>query len=308
MEEIRKKLDKLLLRTQKPARYIGGEVGSVIKDKSKVDVRFAFCFPDTYDIGMSHLGMKILYSLTNERENYWCERCFAPWPDMENEMRTRGIPLYALESGDALEKFDIVAFSLSYELSYTNLLNMLSLANLPLYASERDELSHLVIAGGCCASNPEPLADFVDLFLLGDGEEESIDFLHLYHEAKLCGMSKKDFLLLAAQTIEGVYVPSLYTPHYDDKGDFAGITAAPDAPQTVSKRAVSDLDTMYFPESIVVPSTAVVHDRIMIEVMRGCMRGCRFCQAGHAYRPIREKSPEAPATFKKSTLSYSFVL
>ncbi len=287
-----KELEKALQRVQKPARYVGGEYGQIKKDPAEVEIRTAFCFPDVYEIGMSNLGVKILYGLYNSLDYVWCERCFAPWPDMEKEMRARGIPLYALESGDELSKFDIIAFSLSYEMSYTNLLNMLDLAGLPVYAAERESLSHLVIAGGCCACNPEPLADFVDLFLLGDGEEESVDFLALYREAKRSGMTKQDFLLLAAQTIEGVYVPSLYKPHYDDHGDFAGITALPGAPQTVSKRAVSDLDAMYFPDSIVVPSTAVVHDRVMVEVMRGCMRGCRFCQAGHAYRPIREKSPE----------------
>ena len=289
---MQKELEKALQRVQKPARYVGGEYGQIKKDPDKVELRAVFCFPDVYEIGMSNLGVKILYGLYNTLDYVWCERCFAPWPDMEKEMRTRGIPLYALESGDELAKFDIIAFSLSYELSYTNLINMLDLAGLPVYAAERESLSHLVIAGGCCACNPEPLADFVDVFLLGDGEEESVDFLALYREAKRNGMSKADFLLLAAQTIEGIYVPSLYKPHYDDRDDFAGITALPGAPQTVSKRAVGDLDAMYFPESIVVPSTSVVHDRIMLEVMRGCMRGCRFCQAGHAYRPIREKSPE----------------
>ena len=277
---------------QKPARYVGGEYGQIKKDLKNVEVRAAFCFPDVYEIGMSNLGVKILYGLYNSLDYVWCERCFAPWPDMEAQMRARGLALYALESGDALDQFDIIAFSLSYELSYTNLLNMLDLAGLPLYASQREGLEHLVIAGGCCAVNPEPLADFVDVFLLGDGEEESVEFLELYRDAKARRLSKREFLLAAAQGIRGVYVPSLYTPHYTETGDFAGLSAAPGAPETVEKRAVGDLDAMYFPESVVVPSTQVIHDRVMLEVMRGCMRGCRFCQAGHAYRPIREKSPQ----------------
>ena len=277
---------------QKPARYVGGEYGQIKKDLKNVEVRAAFCFPDVYEIGMSNLGVKILYGLYNSLDYVWCERCFAPWPDMEAQMRVRGLALYALESGDALDQFDIIAFSLSYELSYTNLLNMLDLAGLPLYASQREGLEHLVIAGGCCAVNPEPLADFVDVFLLGDGEEESVEFLELYRDAKARRLSKREFLLAAAQGIRGVYVPSLYTPHYTETGDFAGLSAAPGAPETVEKRAVGDLDAMYFPESVVVPSTQVIHDRVMLEVMRGCMRGCRFCQAGHAYRPIREKSPQ----------------
>ena len=289
---MQKELEKALQRVQKPARYVGGEYGQIKKDLRNIEVRAAFCFPDVYEIGMSNLGVKILYGLYNSLDFVWCERCFAPWPDMEAQMRTRGIALYALESGDALKDFDLLAFSLSYELSYTNLLNMLDLAGLPLYASQRESLANLVIAGGCCAANPEPLADFVDVFLLGDGEEESVEFLQLYRDAKARGMSKQDFLLLAAQTIRGVYVPSLYTPHYKENGEFTGFSAAPGAPETVEKRAVGDLDAMYFPESVVVPSTQVIHDRIMLEVMRGCMRGCRFCQAGHAYRPIREKSPQ----------------
>lgn len=241
---------------------------------------------------MSNLGMKILYGVYNTLDYVWCERCFAPWPDMEDELRNRKIPLYALESGDPISQFDVIAFSLSYELSYTNLLNMLDLSGVPVYAKDRKELKNLVIAGGCCAANPEPLADFVDLFLLGDGEEVSVEFLALYREAKAQGWSKDAFLRKAAKEIRGVYVPSFYTPHYDENGDFSGLTVEDGIPATVEKRAVLDLDNMYFPDSIVVPSTQVVHDRVMLEVMRGCMRGCRFCQAGHAYRPIREKSPE----------------
>lgn len=302
---MRKELEKALQKVQKPARYVGGEYGQIKKDLKNIEVRAAFCFPDVYEIGMSNLGVKILYGLYNTLDYVWCERCFAPWPDMEAQMRARGIPLYALESGDALDQFDIIAFSLSYELSYTNVLNMLDLAGLPLYAAQREGLGHLVIAGGCCAANPEPLADFVDLFLLGDGEEESIEFLELYRDAKARHLSKREFLLMAAQRIRGVYVPSLYTPRYTENGDFAGLDAAPGAPKTVEKRAVEDLDTMYFPESVVVPSTQVIHDRIMLEVMRGCMRGCRFCQAGHAYRPIREKSPQTLLRQAKALAEYT---
>ncbi len=302
---MQKELEKALQRVQKPARYVGGEYGQIKKDLKNIEVRAAFCFPDVYEIGMSNLGVKILYGLYNTLDFVWCERCFAPWPDMEAQMRARKLPLYALESGDALDQFDILAFSLSYELSYTNLLNMLDLAGVPLFASQREGLAQLVIAGGCCAVNPEPLAEFVDVFLLGDGEEESVEFLQLYRDAKARGLSKDEFLLLAAQRIRGVYVPSLYTAHYNEAGDFAGLRAAPGAPETVEKRAVDDLDAMYFPQRVVVPSTQVVHDRIMLEVMRGCMRGCRFCQAGHAYRPIREKSPQTLFQQAKALAEYT---
>ena len=286
-----KKLEELLLTVQKPGRYSGGEINSVVKDKSKVDVRFAFCFPDTYEIGMSHLGMKILYSLFNEREDIWCERVFAPWLDFEKVMRENSIPLFALESRDAVKDFDIIGFTLQYELSYTNVLNMLDLAGIPLKSEERKELKGLVVAGGPCACNPEPLADFVDIFFLGEGEEVDLEVIDLYKKYKAKGGSKKDFLREAAQ-IEGVYVPSLYDVSYNNDGTIKEIAAKDGAPKTVKKRIIKDMDSVHYPEKFVVPYIEIVHDRAVEEIFRGCIRGCRFCQAGFIYRPVREKSPD----------------
>lgn len=286
-----KELEKILSRVRKPARYSGGEFAQVIKDRSSVELRVAFCFPDVYEVGMSHLGMKILYGLYNSVDYCWCERCFAPWPDMEAELRAARLPLYALESGDGLGEFDIIAFTLQYELSFTNVLNMLDLAGIPVHAAEREGLRNLVIAGGCCTANPEPLADFVDVFVIGEGEEVSLELFDLYRTAKRENWEKRRFLVAVAE-IGGCYVPALYTPHYDEKGNFTGITPSDGAPERIVKRIVKDLDHAYYPQSPVVPSTEVVHDRVMLEVMRGCIRGCRFCQAGHTFRPIREKSPE----------------
>lgn len=289
---LRDKIEKHLLEVQKPSRYIGGEVGSVIKDKSKVDVRFAFCFPDTYDIGMSHLGMKILYSLTNERENYWCERCFAPGVDFEEIMRKNDIPLYALESLDPIREFDFIGFTMQYELSFTTVLNMLDLAGIPIFAKDRtSELTQIVIAGGPCVCNPEPLADFFDLFVLGEGEEVNLELMDLYHEMKKQGASRLDFLRKAAQ-IEGVYVPQFYEFSYKADGTIEKMTVSEDAPEIVRKRIIKDIDKVYYPDNFVVPFTEIVHDRVSVEVLRGCIRGCRFCQAGFIYRPFREKSPE----------------
>lgn len=286
---LREKIEKHLLEIQKPSRYIGGEVGSVVKDKSKVDVRFAFCFPDTYDIGMSHLGMKILYSLTNERENYWCERCFAPSEDFENIMRENDIPLYALESLDPIKDFDFIGFTMQYELSYTNVLNMLDLAGIPIFARDRtEELTQIVVAGGPCVCNPEPLADFFDLFILGEGEEVNLELMDLYHEMKKQGASRKDFLRKACH-IEGIYVPEFYRFHYKDDGTIERLEVTDDAPEKVKKRIIKDFDKVYYPDNFVVPFTEIVHDRVSVEVLRGCLRGCRFCQAGFIYRPFREK-------------------
>ncbi len=286
-----KDFEKLLLTVQKPGRYSGGEINSVIKDKEQVDVRFAFCFPDTYEIGMSHLGMKILYSQFNSRDDIWCERVFAPWTDFEEVMRENDIPLFALESRDPIKDFDIIGFTMQYEMSYTNVLNMLDLAGIPLKSKDRPDLSPLVVAGGPCVCNPEPIADFIDLFFLGEGEEVDLELIDLYKEFKKNGGSKADFLKEAAK-IEGVYVPSLYDIEYNEDGTIKSVIAKDGAPKTVKKRIIKDMDNVFYPDNFVVPFIEIVHDRAVQEVFRGCIRGCRFCQAGFIYRPVREKSAD----------------
>lgn len=286
-----KRLERILPRVQKPARYTGGEYNQIIKDKSKVDIRLAFCFPDTYEIGMSNLGMSILYHTMNSLDFVWCERAFAPWGDMYEEMKKADIPLYALESGDSLRDFDVLAFSIGYEMAYTTVLDMLDMAGVPLRREDRKELLPLVFAGGSAAVNAEPIADFMDLFVIGEGEEMNNELLTLFRRAKLEGWSKEDFLLKAAG-IQGVYVPSLYHIAYKPDGTVESITPRAGAPEKVTKRIVIDLDSSPFPTNPIVPSTEVVHDRVNLELFRGCVRGCRFCQAGHIYRPIRAKKPE----------------
>lgn len=285
------KLERILLDVQKPGRYVGGELNGVIKDKDKVDVRFAFCFPDVYEIGSSHLGMKILYSLFNSKEYIWCERVFAPWVDMQEEMIKNNINLYALESKDELTEFDIIGFTLQYELSYSNVINMLNLANIPVKSEDRKDLKGLVVAGGPCACNPEPLADFIDLFFIGEGEEVDLEVIDLYRKFKKLNKTKREFLIEASK-IEGVYVPSLYEITYNEDGTIREFKPKGEYPTKIKKRIIKDLNKSYYPDSFVVPMIEIVHDRAVEEIFRGCIRGCRFCQAGFIYRPVREKSRE----------------
>ena len=286
-----KRLERILPRVQKPARYTGGEYNQILKNKDEVDIRLAFCFPDTYEIGMSNLGMSILYETMNSLPFVWCERVFAPWGDMYAEMKQAGIPLYALESGDAVGDFDSLAFSIGYEMAYTTVLDMLDMAGIPLRTADRPGLLPLIWAGGTAAVNAEPMAPFMDLFVVGEGEELDNEVLTLLREAKLSGWSKHEFLTKAAQ-IQGVYVPSLYDVSYHDDGTVAAVTPRDGAPARVTKRIVSDLDAAPYPTRPIVPSTEVIHDRVSLELFRGCPRGCRFCQAGHVYRPLRAKKPE----------------
>ena len=282
-------LERILPRVQKPARYTGGEYNEVIKDKAEVDVRFAMCFPDTYEIGMSNLGMRILYGVMNEAPGVWCERSFAPWGDMEQELRRARLPLYALESGDSLRAFDFVGFSLGYEMAYTNVLNMMDLAEIPIHSAERGEDDPIIVAGGTCAYNGEPLADFVDIFSLGEGEDVTLEMIQLYRAGRAKGWTRREFLRHAAQ-VPGLYVPALYKITYREDGTVQAITPLDGAPERITKRIVTDLDKSYFPVKTIIPSTDIVHDRVMLEVFRGCIRGCRFCQAGYCYRPVRPKS------------------
>ena len=284
-------MEMILSRVQKPARYTGGEYNAVVKDRRSVDTRVALCFPDTYEIGMSNLGVRILYGLMNEQEGVWCERAFAPWGDMEAEMRREGLSLYGLESGDPISGFDVIGFSLGYELAYTNVLNMLDLAGLPLRTADRGEESPLIIAGGTCAYNSEPMAPFIDIFCLGEGEDVLLELLELYRRARNEGWRRRE-LLVAAARIPGLYVPSLYEVTYGEDGVVTAVTPTEGAPSVVTKRIVQDFEHSYFPTKTIVPSTEIVHDRVMLEVFRGCIRGCRFCQAGYAYRPVRPRSPQ----------------
>ena len=284
-------LQRILPTVQKPARYTGGEYNEVKKDPAQVRVRVAFCFPDTYEIGMSNVGMRILYGVMNQMDGVWCERVFAPWGDMEKAMVEYGLPLWALESQDSVKDFDMIAFTIGYEMCYSNIVNMLRLSGVPIHASERTELKNIVFAGGVCAYNPEPLADFIDFFSLGEGEDITVEIVSLYDRAKAEGWSKEAFLREVSK-IPGVYVPSFYRHVYNEDGTLSAIVPAEGAPETVTKRIVEDLDSAYWPTKMIVPSTEIVHDRANLELFRGCIRGCRFCQAGFSCRPVRKKSPE----------------
>ena len=296
-----KRLERILPKVQKPARYTGGEYNQITKNKDEVELRLAFCFPDTYEIGMSNLGMGILYSTMNELPYVWCERVYAPWGDMYEQMKQNGVALYALESGDPISEHDVLAFSIGYEMAYSTVLDMMDMAGIPIHSADREDLLPLVIAGGTAALNPEPMADFIDIFLLGEGEEMNNELLALLRTAKAEGWPKQAFLEKASQ-IGGVYVPSFYKPIYNDDFTINHFDVHPGAPEKVTKRIIADMNSVHFPLSPIVPSTEVVHDRVNLELFRGCVRGCRFCQAGHVYRPIRTKSPELLAEQGKALL------
>ena len=284
-------IKRILPTVQKPARYTGGEWGEIQKNSEEVDVRVAFCFPDTYEIGMSNVGMRILYGVMNQMEGVWCQRVFAPWGDMEEKMRAQQLPLWALESQEPVKDFDMIAFTIGYEMSYSNIVNMLRLSGVPIHSAQRQGLHNMVFAGGVCAFNPEPLAEFIDFFSTGEGEDSTVEIVSLYQKAKREAWSKEQFLWEVSK-IQGVYVPSFYTHEYNPDGTLKAVIAREGAPKVVTKRIVENLDTAYFPTKMIVPSTEIVHDRANLEVFRGCIRGCRFCQAGFSCRPVRKKSPE----------------
>ena len=284
-------IKRILPTVQKPARYTGGEWGEIQKNSEEVDVRVAFCFPDTYEIGMSNVGMRILYGVMNQMEGVWCQRVFAPWGDMEEKMRDQQLPLWALESQEPVKDFDMIAFTIGYEMSYSNIVNMLRLSGVPIHSAQRHGLHNMVFAGGVCAFNPEPLAEFIDFFSTGEGEDSTVEIVSLYQKAKREAWSKEQFLWEVSK-IQGVYVPSFYTHEYNPDGTLKAVIAREGAPKVVTKRIVENLDTAYFPTKMIVPSTEIVHDRANLEVFRGCIRGCRFCQAGFSCRPVRKKSPE----------------
>ncbi len=293
---------EILDKVEKPARYLGNEYNSVHKDWDKTPLKMAFCFPDVYEIAMSHLGLRILYGLVNKEDDFLLERCFAPWLDMEEELRKRGLPLFSLESAKPLNEFDVIGFTLQYEMSYTNILNMLDLAQIPVEKKDRDEKHPLIIAGGPCAFNPEPLADFIDFFLLGDSEELLLEVLNFIKNNYLNNQLTKDEFLKEVSKISGVYVPHLYKFEYETDGTIGSIININPAPEKVKRRIIKDFDNAYFPTDPIIPYIEAVHDRVMLEVARGCTRGCRFCQAGIVYRPVREKTPQTLEKHAEETL------
>lgn len=298
--------DKILSAVMKPTRYTGGELNSVIKNPADVDVRFGFCFADTYEIAMSHLGLKILYHTLNNREDTYCERVFAPWTDMEEEMKKHNMKLFALESGDEVTHFDMMGFTLQYELCYSNVVNMLNLAEIPVRAKDRDESYPIICGGGPCAYNAEPVADIFDFFMMGEGEEAIHEVVDAYVKWKKSGKKNKKDYLEAIAEIEGIYVPSFYDVEYNEDNTIKSVTPNnAHAKPRIRKRIMKDFDNTYAPETIIVPFGEVVHDRVMLEVMRGCLRGCRFCQAGYIYRPLRERKPDTLLSLADNLLSCS---
>ena len=284
--------DEILMKIDKPARYIGNELNSIKKDKEKVAIRFAMCFPDVYEIGMSHLGVQILYDMFNKMEDVWCERVYSPWPDLHQIMKEEHIPLFGLESQEPIKNFDFIGFTLNYEMCYTNVLQIIDLGQIPLLAKDRTEEDPLVIGGGCCAYNPEPLADFFDLFYMGEGEISYYELFGLYKKMQAEGKSRKEFLREASK-VPGIYVPSLYEVTYKEDGTIASFGPIyDDVPATIQKQVVLEMTDAVYPEKPVVPFIKAIQDRVVLEIQRGCIRGCRFCQAGMVYRPIREKDVE----------------
>ncbi|MDW7668477.1 MAG: TIGR03960 family B12-binding radical SAM protein [Bacillota bacterium] len=288
-----KKIEKILINVEKPARYTGGELNSYTKNKKDINLRFLFAFPDVYEIGMSHLGMHILYNMLNEKEDIWCERVFAPWTDMEEELKNNDLELFAIESWDSIKDFDIIGFTLQYEMSYTNILNMLDLGKIPIKSKDRNDSDPLIISGGPCAYNPEPLHEFIDLFVIGEGEEVTIEISNLLKNMKKNGSYTKDKFLKEASKIEGIYIPSFYEEKYKENGLISErVAIKDDAKPIVKKRIIKDLNSSFYPDKTIVPYIETVHDRVIVEIFRGCTRGCRFCQAGMIYRPVREKDKE----------------
>ncbi|WP_317366921.1 TIGR03960 family B12-binding radical SAM protein [uncultured Tyzzerella sp.] len=291
-------IDEILIQVEKPARYIGNEINMVVKDPKDVDIRFAFCFPDSYEVGMSYVGLQILYFFMNRRDDVYCERVFAPWHDMEQKMRENNIDLFTLETGTSVKEFDFVGFTLQYEMTYTNIINMLNLGNIPIWSKDRTEDDPIIIAGGPCAYNPEPLAEIIDIFYIGEGEVKYDEFFDLYKEIKKQGGTKEDFYIKLLK-MDGIYIPKFYDVEYKENGEIKEFKPLhKDASKKIKKVIVKDMDNVFYPDKQLVPLIDVVHDRVSLEVFRGCIRGCRFCQAGYVYRPVREKS--ADAILKKS--------